>query len=214
MPVTMKQVVDALLPEEPDYQAAAASLGPEVLPLLRQLVEGDNLELATKAASLAGHFEGGQAIAVLHVAAASALPSVRVAAAAAARNLPSEQASRVLTALVADSDAGVRKVAMSAVPPDASDELRAALMKAAPHTADVQAASALAEPAGGEYAEPQYPMVDPLEVPGLTADEAAMGLGTLAKPGEQPSPEQPSYPTIGAAEAPPGVNAPPAAPGY
>lgn len=38
MPVTMKQLLGALLPEEPDYPWSAAELGPDVLPLLEQLV--------------------------------------------------------------------------------------------------------------------------------------------------------------------------------
>ncbi len=130
MPVTMEQVVNALMPDEPDYQAAAR-LGPEALPLLQQLVAGDNPELATKAASLAGHIAHPQAAGVLQVAASSILPTVRVAAAAATRHLPADMVSPVLQRLLSDTDAGVRKVALSAVPEAAAEELRASVRHAA-----------------------------------------------------------------------------------
>jgi hypothetical protein len=214
MPVTMKQVVDALLPEEPEYRAAAERLGPEALPLLRQLVEGDNLELATKAASLAGHLRGPEALAVLHLAAGSAMPSVRVAAAAASRNLSSEQAETILTSLVADTDAGVRKVAISAVSPDAGDQLRAAVARVAAQAGAVPATGAEVQTATREYGEPQYPMVDPLAVPGGTSEEVAGEPGVRAAPPEPPSGEERSYPAGEATEAPPGLDAPPPAPGY
>jgi hypothetical protein len=213
MPVTMKQVLDALLPDEPEYREAAARLGPDALPLLRQLVQGDNLELATKAASMAGHIQDPQAASVVSAAAASPLPSVRVAAAAAARHLSSQQASRVLATLVADTDAGVRKVAMKAVPADPDDQLRAAVARAAPAISEAQATSAVAEPAAVETEGPQYPMVDPLEVSGPPEYEPAGGLDATATPGETTG-DEPSYPAAGADEAPPGVDAPPGAPGY
>jgi hypothetical protein len=130
VPVTMEQVVNALLPDEVDYQAAA-TLGPEALPLLEQLVAGDNPELATKAASLAGHIAHPQAAGVLQVAANSDLPTVRVAAAAATRHLPADMVTPVLQRLLSDGDAGVRKVALSAVPEAADEELRASVRQAA-----------------------------------------------------------------------------------
>ncbi len=126
----MEQVVNALLPDEPDYQAAA-TLGPEALPLLQQLVAGDNVELATKAASLAGHIDHPQAAGVLQVAANSNLPTVRVAAAGATRHLPAHMVTPVLQRLLLDADAGVRKVALSAIPEAAGEELRASVRQAA-----------------------------------------------------------------------------------
>jgi len=126
MPVTMEQVHFALLPEEPDYVAAAA-LGPEAMPLLQELVAGGDPELATKAASLAGLIDDPGAPDVLHAAASSDHPSARVAAAHATRQMSAELAAPVLTRLVAADDAGVRKVAINAVPESATPELRQAL---------------------------------------------------------------------------------------
>jgi len=49
----------------------------------------------------------------VRAAAQSSDPVVRVAAAAAARNLPAESANDVLGDLVSDADAGIRKVAQA-----------------------------------------------------------------------------------------------------
>lgn len=126
MPVTMEQVRNALLPEEPDY-VDGARLGAEALPLLRELVDGNDPELATKAASLAGLIDDPAAVDVLHAAAESDHAATRVAAAHATRHLTATLATPVLVRLVADDDAGVRKVAIGAVPASASPELRSAL---------------------------------------------------------------------------------------
>ena len=79
--------------------------------------------LAAKAAYAASLLEGDQGQDVVVAAAHSDTASIRVAAAAAAGNLPTESASTVLMDLVGDTDAGVRKVALSAVPDDAPPEL-------------------------------------------------------------------------------------------
>lgn len=130
MPVTMEQVRFALLPEEPDY-LAAAELGPEALPLLRELVDGSDPELATKAASLAALIDDPGAVDVLHAAARSEHPSARVAAAQATRKVSAQAAAPVLARLVADNDAGVRKVAISAVPETRAPGLQQALERVA-----------------------------------------------------------------------------------
>ena len=122
MSVSMKEVLQVLEPDEPKYDKAAA-LGPESLPHLRTLVEGDDPMLAAKAAYAASLLEGDQGQDVVVAAAHSATASIRVAAAAAAGNLPTESASAVLMDLVGDTDAGVRKVALSAIPGDAPPEL-------------------------------------------------------------------------------------------
>lgn len=126
MTVTMEQVRNALLPEEPDYRAAA-ELGPEALPLLRELVDGDDAELATKAASLAGLIDHPDSVSVLEAAVGSAHASTRVAAAFATKHLSAERAGPVLARLLADDDAGVRKMAITSIPEEATAELRAAL---------------------------------------------------------------------------------------
>ena len=126
MPVTMKQVRAALDPDEVDY-AAAARLGPDAFPHLETLVAGDDPGLAAKAAYLAGRIRDERSAGVLERAAANRDARVRVAAAAAARDLPADAASRILTNLVLDADAGVQKLALGSVPDRASPELRATL---------------------------------------------------------------------------------------
>ncbi len=122
MAVQMRDVLAVLEPDEPDYQAAAA-LGPEALPHLEELVRADDLMLASKATYAASLLEGNQGQHVIAVAAQHSDSTVRVAAAAAARNLPPSDASDVLMTLVGDDDPGVRKVARASVPDEASQAL-------------------------------------------------------------------------------------------
>ena len=84
MPVTMEQVVNQLDRDEPEY-GQAARLGSEALTHLMALIQGDDPDLAAKAASLAGLINVDQSAPVLERAARHAEPVVRVAAAAAAR---------------------------------------------------------------------------------------------------------------------------------
>jgi hypothetical protein len=107
MPVTMEQVINQLDREEPDY-GQAAQLGSEALPHLITLIQGENLGLAAKAASLAGLINASQSADVLEIAAQHPEPVVRVAAAASAKNLTSIPTSLTME-LLNDSDAGVRK---------------------------------------------------------------------------------------------------------
>lgn len=95
MSVTMKAVLEVLEPDEPNYDKAA-SLGPDSLPHLRTLVQGDDPMLAAKAAFAASLLEGDQGKDVVAAAAHSETASIRVAAAAAANNLPADSAAVVL----------------------------------------------------------------------------------------------------------------------
>jgi hypothetical protein len=103
----MEQVINQLDREEPDY-GQAAQLGAEALPHLITLIQGGNLGLAAKAASLAGLINAGQSVDVLEIAARHPEPVVRVAAAASAKNLTSIPTSLAMD-LLNDSDAGVRQ---------------------------------------------------------------------------------------------------------
>jgi hypothetical protein len=122
----MEQVRAALEPEEPNYSRAAA-LGPEALPFLEQLVHGPNPMLASKATYLASVIHPDQAVGLIARAAAHAHPVVRVAAAAAARNLAALVAGGVLRRLVEDHDRGVRQVALQSVHKDTTPEVRSAV---------------------------------------------------------------------------------------
>jgi HEAT repeat protein len=128
--VTMEEVRAELERDEPNY-ARAAGLGPEALPHLEELAQGDDTMLATKAVYLAGLIQDDRSAKLLEEAAKADDPRVRVAAAAAARNVKADSASGVLAPLVADDDPGVRKVALKSVPPDATEELRRAVERVA-----------------------------------------------------------------------------------
>jgi len=107
MPITIQDVINQLDREEPDY-TQAARLGAEALPFLRQLVQGNNLALASKAAFLAGQIGGQGSLQVLEVAAHHSDPIVRVAAAASAKNV-TELSSTLANTFLNDTDPGVRK---------------------------------------------------------------------------------------------------------
>ncbi len=124
MAITIEEVRSALEPEEPDYTKAAKNLGPEALTHLERLIAGDHPMLASKAAYLAGLIGTERSVEILERAARSSDVRIRIAAAAAARNLPPESASDVLLTLIDDSDIGVQKVALKSVPSNPSVELK------------------------------------------------------------------------------------------
>lgn len=116
MEVTMKQVLDLLNPDEPDY-FEAAKIGAGALIHLNQLVMGADGLLASKAAYLASLIDDPKSIDVLQNAAKSKHPEVRVAAASGAKNLIKKNlvkddqrtVDNLLNLLKNDSDPGVRK---------------------------------------------------------------------------------------------------------
>jgi len=113
--VTMAKVRALLDLDEPKYDEAA-KLGARAIPHLKTLVrEGDPM-LASKATYLASLIQSDRSLEVVKAAAESSDPVVRVAAAAAARNLPDAATDEVLASLSSDEDAGVRKVALKAAP--------------------------------------------------------------------------------------------------
>ena len=109
MPITMEDVLAILTQDEVDYERAR-DLGPEAVPFLDQLVRGEDLNLASKAAYLASLIESDGSADVLAAAAARPEPVVRVAAASGIRNLKDTQAERLIDRLQHDADPGVRKV--------------------------------------------------------------------------------------------------------
>jgi HEAT repeat protein len=175
MSVTKKDVLAVLEPDEPNY-AAAAALGTESLPILQDLVAGDDPMLASKAAYAASMLSGDQGLSVVLAAAHSDETIVRVAAASAARNLPSSAAGDVLKDLFDDADQGVRKVARSSLPPDASDTLR--------QLARPERSPAQAEGAGGQASAAPDALLG-VVMPG-EAPAGAAGAGRM--PGEAASP--------------------------
>ncbi|MDT0344533.1 HEAT repeat domain-containing protein [Streptomyces litchfieldiae] len=182
--VTMQDVRRVLEPEEPDY-AAMARLGSGSLPHLRDLVQGPDPMLASKAAYAAGLLEGDQGHDVITIAALSEDPIVRVAAAGAAINLPVETAADILSGLAADTDPGVRKVALTSLPPDAPEDVVDRLSETAAEAAE--------EMPPGVPPPPPPPVSDGTgygTMPGESADTGAAGRmpgeGRSAAPGRMP----------------------------
>lgn len=130
MPITMQDVRFWLDAEEVNYNRAK-ELGSEAIPFLMELVQGDNLALASKATYLASLIHTEAAVAIIETAAASSEAVVRVAAASSLRNLPEVQAERVLEQLVHDSDAGIRKVTLNSTRQFRSQEIEATLQQVA-----------------------------------------------------------------------------------
>lgn len=124
--VSTEDVRRALDPDEPDYKQAAASLGPEALPILAELAKSSDVMLASKAVSLAGRIGGLDAVAILEHAAQTGPAEVRVVAAAATGRV-TPLAENVLLNLIQDPDPGVRKYALRAVPAAPSARLREVL---------------------------------------------------------------------------------------
>lgn len=118
MAVEMTEILRHLVPDEPDYRAAAASLGPGSLAGLEVLAREAEPLLASKATHLASMIASPRSRDILVAAAGRSEAVVRVAAAAALRNLPASGAESladrdgsVLDGLLRDSDPGVRKFA-------------------------------------------------------------------------------------------------------
>lgn len=111
MAITLEQVRAILAADEPDY-AAAARLGPQILPHLKKLIASGDEADASKAASLASRIDDDRAVELLRAAANSPSSLVRLAVAGGVRRLTRPSASGVLMALLNDRDAGVRKLAI------------------------------------------------------------------------------------------------------
>lgn len=108
------KIIAYLRQEEPDY-AEAAKLGEAALPVLRDIIKGSDVALASKATSLAGFISGGLQKDALIEAAGHPSDVVRVAAAAASKALPENDAQQVLDRLINDADVGVSKYTLQSI---------------------------------------------------------------------------------------------------
>lgn len=134
MPDLTDEVLRHLQSEEPDYGSAVASLSAEALPALESIAREADPLLAAKATHLASMIGSPEARRVVEAAAERPEPEVRLAAAAAVRNLSPSTAiseladvagTRVLDRLLRDEDPGVRKFALkSAAALDLQDRVR------------------------------------------------------------------------------------------
>jgi hypothetical protein len=146
MPVTMEQVIARLDKEEPDYEFAA-QLGPEMIPHLLQLVEGDDIARASKATCLASYIDTEGSAAVLDRAARSNHRALRAAAAVSLKNLKTISPQLTIR-LLGDPEVGVRKWALKAADTHPSADVKAKvreIAKSDSHTELRQLASQIAE---------------------------------------------------------------------
>jgi HEAT repeat protein len=127
MAVTMDDVRRSLMPDEADLHAAARFLGPEALPHLEALIEGDDVMFAAKAAYVAGLIADPRSAEVVQRAARSGDRAVRMAAATVARQMPAERSAPAVVTLLRDDDAEMRQMAVAAITPESPAEVRAAL---------------------------------------------------------------------------------------
>ncbi len=111
---TREQALAYVYSEEPDYAEAAAQLGAEALPHLRQIVEEGDLEFASKATCLASIIGGEQSVEIVEMAARSPNPVMRIAAAVSLSNL-SEVPISLVERMLNDQDVGVRKVTIESL---------------------------------------------------------------------------------------------------
>ncbi|OGB25973.1 MAG: hypothetical protein A3I66_09790 [Burkholderiales bacterium RIFCSPLOWO2_02_FULL_57_36] len=110
----MEQVREKLERIEPDY-TEAATLGPDAMPFLEQLVNSDDPLFAPRAVHLASLIGGDNAVRLLLNAVRSPVTIIRVQAAAAARNLPNQDAESILLKALDDADSGVRNFALKSI---------------------------------------------------------------------------------------------------
>ena len=122
MAVTLQRVRALLDVDEPDY-TEAAKLGADALPHLEKLVQAGDPMLASKAVYLASLIGGDASVDIVAAGAASHDPRVRVAAAAALRNMPEGRVRELARTLLADPDAGVRRTTRKSAPPSLQAEL-------------------------------------------------------------------------------------------
>jgi HEAT repeat protein len=136
MAPTLSDVRRYLDPDQVDYAGAAAELGAQALPLLEELVRGDDPMLASKAAYLASLIPAEGRLAVLGAAATSPHAAVRVSAASALRNLGEEDADALAGELLSDVDVGVRKLTVRAAASFGSARMTERLRKVSTEDSD------------------------------------------------------------------------------
>lgn len=110
-----QELILFLRQDELDYPAGAAKFGAAVLPLLTELINGNDENLAVKAAYLAGYISDASVKNIITDAAANKFAAVRVAAAFSTQKMKAADATAVLERVLEDADPGVLKVAMRSV---------------------------------------------------------------------------------------------------
>ncbi len=107
-----QELLSFLRQDELDYPAGAKKFGKDALPLLENLIEGSDENLAIKAAYLVGYMEDEGANDILSKAADKGIAPVRIAAAFGAQKREPKIAEAILQRSFDDNDPSVVKFAM------------------------------------------------------------------------------------------------------
>ncbi|WP_268033495.1 HEAT repeat domain-containing protein [Algoriphagus sp. PAP.12] len=107
-----QELLEFLRLDELDYPAGAQKFGKDALPLLGDLVNGSDENLAIKAAYLAGYIDEDGSTEILEKAADKGSAPVRIAAAYGARMKKPEIAEAILNKSLDDMDPSVVKFAL------------------------------------------------------------------------------------------------------
>ncbi|MDG1277027.1 MAG: hypothetical protein P8O16_07080 [Algoriphagus sp.] len=107
-----QELLAFLRQDELDYPAGAKKFGEAALPLLAELIEGNDENLSIKAAYLVGYISGTGADEILKGAADRGIAPVRIAAAYGAQKREPKIAEAILQRSLDDNDPSVVKFAM------------------------------------------------------------------------------------------------------
>lgn len=108
----IQDLLSFLRQDELDYPAGAAKFGKAAIPILGELVEGSDENLAIKAAYLLGYIDDEAANPILEKAASQGIAPVRIAAAFGAQKKSAAVAEKILQRSLEDTDASVVKFAL------------------------------------------------------------------------------------------------------
>ncbi len=110
---TNQEIIDFLRQDELDYPSAAAKFGKAAIPFIKELINSNDENLATKATYLIGYIGDSSLKDTLVSAASHKFTTVRIAAAFGAQHLGANAGQAVLDKALEDNDAGVVKLAMN-----------------------------------------------------------------------------------------------------
>jgi HEAT repeat protein len=116
----LRQQLSAIEPDEHTYEG----IGPSEVDLLSELIDDEEAWLAARAVHALSRIDADEARDAIVTAAGKPRMEVRVAAAASAGALPPKGSDEVLSKLLGDSHASVRKFAIKSVSDRNSDAIR------------------------------------------------------------------------------------------
>lgn len=127
MALNVDVVRSRLRDDEPEYDAMAAEWGAEALPFLAALAKSPDRTVGPRAVYLAGKIGAPGSATIVGEATSNPDPTWRLAAAGTAQNLPDVQRIEIVSMLLKDTDAGVRKFALDSTPDQVDTTLKGLL---------------------------------------------------------------------------------------